>query len=561
VIKTINGDKRLLELEKVRFAAGNRPDIMISDGYLSATEKNTMTALCDCYVSLHRSEGFGLTIAEAMALAKPVIATAYSGNMEFMTPNNSYLCPFKYCAIGTDAAPYPPTAAWAQPDIDKAAELMRCVHLKQDEAADRGLRAAEDIRFLHSPRAAGGAIKDRISAIRARRLRFGSGPLLEVLERRLEVLEAAPREVLHVAEEERSSLLRLEGKAAELETLLRDIERTVSALTALSQAIDDHSARLHTLEQGRVDLQAAIEARFDPLEAAVKGIESLYGRVEDLRRLVDSLDRRLSDVASHIEAMPYMSDPSMLRIETSEGKETIGYRSPGSNGAQGDLYVSFENMFRGPEELIKKRQRPYLEVLRKHRPVLDLGCGRGEMLDLLREKGIEAVGVDSDPGMIARSAAKGHKVVQEDAVRYLAAQRDRSVGAIFSAQVIEHLPYETLLELLRLGRSKLKPGGVLIMETVNPHSHRALRTFWVDPTHNKPIFPEVLVVLCREFGFDEAMVQFPCGTGDFERDRLSEGEYAVVAKSSSVPKILRRRNSQAVRKKMKSPLRKPRGSG
>jgi glycosyltransferase involved in cell wall biosynthesis/SAM-dependent methyltransferase len=595
MIKTINGDKRVLELEKVRFAAGKRSDIIISDGYLSAIEKNTMMALCDCYVSLHRSEGFGLTMAEAMALAKPVIATAYSGNMEFMTPKNSYLCPFEYCAIGTDAAPYPPTAAWAQPDIDKAAELMRCVYLKQDEAADRGLRAAEDIRFLHSPRVAGGAIKDRISAIRARRLRFGSGPLLDVLEQRLEVLEAAPRAVLHVSEEERSSLLRLEGRAAELETLikranasvdeltakeernraalddlfqarheqqaiemrLRDIERAVSALTALSQAIDDHSAHLHILEQGRIDLQAAIEARFDPLEAAVK---SLHGCVEDLRRLVDSLDRRLSDIASHIEAMPYMSDPSMLRIETSGGEETIGYRNCGGNGARGDLYVSFENIFRGPEELIKKRQRPYLEVLRKHRPVLDLGCGRGEMLDLLREKGIRAVGIDSDPGMIARAAAKGHKVVQEDAVRYLAAQRDQSIGAIFSAQVIEHLPYETLLELLRLGRSKLKPGGVLIMETVNPHSHRALRTFWVDPTHNKPIFPEVLVVLCREFGFDEAIVQFPCGTGDFERDRLLEGEYAVVAKSSSVPKILRRRNSRPVRKKMKSALRKPRGS-
>src|SRR5213075_3478239 len=90
VIKTINGDKRILEIEKLRYAARGRPDIVLKDGYLSQTENNTLTALADCYVSLHRSEGFGLTIAEAMALGKPVIATGYSGNIEFTNEDNSY---------------------------------------------------------------------------------------------------------------------------------------------------------------------------------------------------------------------------------------------------------------------------------------------------------------------------------------------------------------------------------------------------------------------------------------------------------------------------------------
>ena len=102
---------------------------------------------------------------------------------------------------------------------------------------------------------------------------------------------------------------------------------------------------------------------------------------------------------------------------------------------------------------------------------------------------------------------------------------------MFCAQVVEHLPYEELLQLLNLCRAKLKQDGVLVMETVNPHSHRALKTFWVDLTHQKPIFPEVLVALCRSSGYKEALVRFPCGTGDFERDRLSEGEYAVVARN------------------------------
>jgi hypothetical protein len=116
------------------------------------------------------------------------------------------------------------------------------------------------------------------------------------------------------------------------------------------------------------------------------------------------------------------------------------------------------------------------------------------------------------------------------AVQFLGEQDDISLGAVFCAQVVEHLFYEELLRLLKLSRIKLRPDGVLIVETVNPHSYRALKTFWVDLTHQKPIFPEVLVALCKSSGYKEAFVQFPCGTGDFDRDRLSEGEYAVIAR-------------------------------
>ena len=91
VIKTINGERRLTDLERLRAAAAGRRDILIVDEYYSAEQKNALMGLCDCYVSLHRSEGLGLTMAEAMALGKPVIATGYSGNLDFMTPENSYL--------------------------------------------------------------------------------------------------------------------------------------------------------------------------------------------------------------------------------------------------------------------------------------------------------------------------------------------------------------------------------------------------------------------------------------------------------------------------------------
>ena len=134
MIKTINGDQRILELEKLKYAARHRPDIILRDGYLSSTEKSTIAAQVDSYVSLHRSEGYGLTIAEAMALGKPVIATAYSGNLEFMTAENSFLCSYQTSTVGEECHPYPANSHWSEPDIEEAARLLRHVYTNQEEA-------------------------------------------------------------------------------------------------------------------------------------------------------------------------------------------------------------------------------------------------------------------------------------------------------------------------------------------------------------------------------------------------------------------------------------------
>ncbi|HZD40249.1 MAG TPA: glycosyltransferase, partial [Terriglobales bacterium] len=115
VIKSINGAKCLVDMEKLRAAAAGRPDIRIMDGYLSREEQQALMNVTDVYVSLHRSEGFGLTMAEAMALGKPVIATGYSGNLEFMDEQNSFLVPYKLVAIPPGCEPYPEGSKWADP--------------------------------------------------------------------------------------------------------------------------------------------------------------------------------------------------------------------------------------------------------------------------------------------------------------------------------------------------------------------------------------------------------------------------------------------------------------
>jgi len=151
------------------------------------------------------------------------------------------------------------------------------------------------------------------------------------------------------------------------------------------------------------------------------------------------------------------------------------------------------------------------------------------VLDLLKEAGIPASGVDVDEAMVKRCRMKGHSVEQMDGIAFLRTQADRSLPTIFCAQVVEHLGYDEFIEFLKLGHAKLAVDGKLIFETVNPHALEAFKTFWTDLTHQKPIFPEVAVVLCWLVGFESAYVFFPNGVGDLEQDRLVRGEYAIVA--------------------------------
>lgn len=142
VIKSINGKRRPADLERLRYAAADRDDVLLIERYLDRAELDGLMWGADCYVSLHRSEGFGQTLAETMAIGKPVIATGYSGNLAFMREDNSYLVRHTLAPVPPGCDPYPPTAVWADPDLDHAAELMREVFEDPVAARDRGEAAA-----------------------------------------------------------------------------------------------------------------------------------------------------------------------------------------------------------------------------------------------------------------------------------------------------------------------------------------------------------------------------------------------------------------------------------
>lgn len=196
VIKSINADQRIPDAERLRLRAAERPDVILLEDYLEPQARDALVAHCDCYVSLHRSEGLGLTMAEAMAWGKPVIATAYSGNLQFMNGENSFLVPWTPASIPVHAEPYPAGGVWADPDLDAAAAAMRLVVDSPDIAAARGARAAHDIATLHTADVAGGRIAARLAELAPARRRKAHPPLVTAIRRAVKAAGVTLRDEL-----------------------------------------------------------------------------------------------------------------------------------------------------------------------------------------------------------------------------------------------------------------------------------------------------------------------------------------------------------------------------
>ena len=169
LIKSINGAAALADLERVRLHAAERDDVHVVDGYVSAVEQAALVAACDAYVSLHRAEGFGYTMAEAMLAGRPVVATGYSGNLEFMDDRNSVLVGYDLVPIGEGKDPYPAGSRWADPDLDEAAAAMRRLVDDPAGAAALGERGRQDILRFHSAAARAPLVAARLASARSAR--------------------------------------------------------------------------------------------------------------------------------------------------------------------------------------------------------------------------------------------------------------------------------------------------------------------------------------------------------------------------------------------------------
>ena len=170
------------------------------------------------------------------------------------------------------------------------------------------------------------------------------------------------------------------------------------------------------------------------------------------------------------------------------------------------LYIALEDAFRGDPIVIRARQHQYVayvqNVVSQTAPLLDIGCGRGEWLNILKDSNIPATGIDTNAASVQECSAHGLNVLHADAITYLSNAKEQSLGAITLFQVLEHLPFATMVHLLRLALRALVPGGVLIAEVPNSETLSVgASTFWIDPTHERPLFPGLLEFLATEVGY------------------------------------------------------------
>ena len=246
------------------------------------------------------------------------------------------------------------------------------------------------------------------------------------------------------------------------------------------------------------EVQDGISAVGEYVDSSISDVgKKLLTQLAVLRRRVDAVDARgvidkldVSDTTDAAQPARDRPTPSVDPVISAE------------------MYAALEDVFRGDELSVKQRQEEYLPLVSgavdDEHPVLDLGCGRGEWLTALSEVGLRGIGVDSNLIFVNEVREHGLDVEHGDLVEYLRSAPDESAGAITLFQVLEHLPFATVVEVLTSAHRVLRPGGVLIAEVPNAKNLRVgAGTFWIDPTHERPWYPDVLEFLAQAIGFSE----------------------------------------------------------
>lgn len=295
-----------------------------------------------------------------------------------------------------------------------------------------------------------------------------------------------------------------------LDAAVRDVQKSLR---------EDSQPRLEVLERmaGNAvsrgcELERALEEQRDQYDGKLREVATEIGAdIEQMRAVLEDKAERLavqeSDSARFKLELGKLS-ASMASIEIKRRERLDLERS------LDPLYVAFEEKFRGTRELIRQRVEPYVAVMQEAQvgtqltPILDIGCGRGDLLDILRENGLVAKGVDSNRVFVDLCRARGLNVVEGDALELLRSLPDAALGGVTGLHIAEHLPFETLVQLLDECRRVLCIGGVLLLETPNPENLLvATQLFYMDPTHRNPLPPEALQWFVEARGFERVRIE------------------------------------------------------
>ena len=296
---------------------------------------------------------------------------------------------------------------------------------------------------------------------------------------------------------------------------------------ALLRALDELSEQLGgDLAQAQGDLAQAQGELSATLQGQRAETAAETAALSDrLTRLVDELEERVY----RLERRPTATPSSAQAPVSAEMVSPPPFD-----------YFALEMRIRGTRADVRERQQIYVDAFKDAGPVLDVGAGRGEFLELLGEVGVESRGIELDEELVEYGRSQGLAVDRADAVSHLEGLADDSLGGIFAAQLVEHLPTAALVRFLTLAAAKLRPDGLLVAETINPLSLVALKHYFADPTHAQPLVPQTLEVLARQAGFRRSELRFLNEPTDEERLRAvdlpagSEFDAARAALSRNV---------------------------
>jgi len=288
------------------------------------------------------------------------------------------------------------------------------------------------------------------------------------------------------------------------------------------------NAAVNALAEDVAKRRESMEAREQRFGARVSTLTEAH---EELRTLIGVVQQATLTMKRELERIAVAPQPQASTLQSpSSPTQAPAAFTPTLDAYK---YVGFEDQFRGSQDTIRERLASYLPYFESASDVLDVGCGRGEFLDLLKSKGIGARGLDLNHEMVEVCRARGLDVAEGDVVGYLERQPDASIGGLFAAQVVEHLEPAYLLRFLELAAHKLKPGAPIVLETLNPACWTAFfDSFIRDITHVWPLHPETLRYLVLASGFSSARIEYRSPVAP--EDRLETAAAAADAESSLV---------------------------
>ena len=305
-------------------------------------------------------------------------------------------------------------------------------------------------------------------------------------------------------------------------------EQTSQAQSVLIEALGEQLAALARFESLLIQFLQTITVYVDSKDRSLGGSE--------LRERLALTEQRLQALKRLVERA---APPPAVNAPASQAAAT-----PFSGEVDSLTYVGFEDKFRGSQDDIRRRVEDYVPLLAAANDIVDIGCGRGELLALLSERGVRARGVDVNAAMVALCQEKGLQAEQGDGLGFLERQPDGSIGGLIAVQVVEHLSPAYLTAFLAAAFHKMRPGAPLVLETINPSCWMAFfETYIRDLTHQHPLHPDTLKYLVHAAGFSQVDAQFrsPVST----EDRLAVAPAHPATGDSDVGQLIAAINDHA----------------